>query len=120
MEKALKPAAFAVSDLVDGLIRLMDGEHTGPINVGNPEEYTVLELAQKIQQMVNPNAQIQFKPLPADDPQRRQPDITLAKTLLGWQPTVPLQEGLTKTITSFQERMRGSVLPLTTSEIVEV
>jgi UDP-glucuronate decarboxylase len=111
-----------VSDLVDGLIRLMEGDHTGPINIGNPEEYTVLELAQKIQQMVNPAGQIQFKPLPADDPQRRQPDITLAKTLLGWQPTVPLQMGLEKTIASFRERMGGSVLPadITTTDVVEV
>jgi UDP-glucuronate decarboxylase len=94
-----------VSDLVDGLIRLMEGEHIGPINLGNPDEYTVLELAQKIQEMVNPGAKIQFKPLPADDPQRRKPDITRAKALLGWQPTIPLVEGLTRTIEDFRSRM---------------
>jgi UDP-glucuronate decarboxylase len=96
-----------VSDLVDGLIRLMEGEHIGPINLGNPDEYTVLELAQKVQEMVNPGAKIQFKPLPADDPQRRKPDITRAKTLLGWQPAIPLAEGLTRTIEDFRSRMEA-------------
>ncbi|HBW88591.1 MAG TPA: NAD-dependent dehydratase, partial [Cyanobacteria bacterium UBA11149] len=83
-----------VSDLVDGLIRLMNGSHRGPINLGNPDEYTILQLAQAVQLMVNPDAEIIFKPLPQDDPRRRQPDITKAKTWLGWQPTIPLQEGL--------------------------
>jgi UDP-glucuronate decarboxylase len=96
-----------VSDLVDGLIRLMEGEHIGPINLGNPDEYTVLQLAQKIQEMVNPGAKIQFKDLPADDPQRRKPDITRAKTLLGWQPAIPLAEGLTLTIEDFRRRMEA-------------
>lgn len=95
-----------VSDLVDGLIRLMNGDHVGPVNLGNPEEYTVLELAEKIQAMVNPAASIQFKPLPQDDPQRRQPDITRAKTWLDWQPTVPLAEGLQRTIEDFRDRMQ--------------
>jgi len=93
-----------VSDLVDGLIRLMNGDHVGPVNLGNPDEYTVLELAEKIQAMVNPAASIQFKPLPQDDPQRRQPDITRAKTWLDWQPTVPLAEGLQRTIEDFRDR----------------
>lgn len=95
-----------VSDLVDGLIRLMNGDHVGPVNLGNPEEYTVLELAEKIQAMVNPAASIQFKPLPQDDPQRRQPDITRAKTWLDWQPSVPLAEGLQRTIEDFRDRMQ--------------
>lgn len=93
-----------VSDLVEGFIRLMNGDHTGPINLGNPGEYTILQLAQAIQQMVNPDAEIIFKPLPQDDPRRRQPDITKAKTLLGWQPTIPLQEGLKLTIDDFRDR----------------
>jgi UDP-glucuronate decarboxylase len=93
-----------VSDLVEGLMRLMDGDRLGPINLGNPGEYTILELAQKIQQMVNPNADIIFKPLPQDDPKQRQPDITKAKTYLNWEPTVPLAEGLTRTINDFKER----------------
>jgi UDP-glucuronate decarboxylase len=101
-----------VSDLVDGLIRLMEGEHLGPINLGNPGEYTILELAEKIQQMVNPNAQIQYEPLPSDDPQRRKPDITLAQTLLGWEPKIPLQEGLEKTIADFRSRVGGTILPV--------
>jgi UDP-glucuronate decarboxylase len=100
-----------VSDLVDGLIRLMEGEHLGPINLGNPGEYTILELAEKIQQMVNPSAQIQYEPLPSDDPQRRKPDITLAQTLLGWEPKIPLQEGLETTIADFRSRVGGTILP---------
>jgi len=94
-----------VSDLVEGLMRLMNGEHTGPINLGNPDEYTILELAQAVQKMVNPNAEIIFKPLPQDDPKRRRPDITKAKSLLGWQPTVPLQEGLKMTVEDFRTRI---------------
>jgi UDP-glucuronate decarboxylase len=108
-----------VSDLVDGLIRLMEGDHLGPINLGNPGEYTILELAEKIQQMVNPDAQIQFNPLPSDDPQRRKPDITLAQTLLGWEPKIPLHEGLVKTIADFRSRVGGTVLP-TSAAVVEV
>jgi UDP-glucuronate decarboxylase len=94
-----------VSDLVEGLMRLMNGEHTGPINLGNPDEYTILELAQAVQKMVNPDAEIIFKALPQDDPRRRRPDITKAKSLLGWQPTVPLQEGLKLTIDDFRDRI---------------
>jgi len=94
-----------VSDLVEGLMRLMNGEHTGPINLGNPDEYTILQLAQAVQKMVNPDAEIIFKPLPQDDPRRRRPDITKAKTLLGWQPTVPLQEGLKLTVEDFRNRV---------------
>jgi UDP-glucuronate decarboxylase len=94
-----------VSDLVEGMIRLMNSEHPGPINIGNPGEYTVLELAQKIQAIIDPTAAIQFKPLPSDDPQRRQPDITKARTLLGWEPQVPLETGLNLTIPDFRERL---------------
>ncbi len=75
-----------VSDLVEGLIKLMNGDYTGPVNLGNPEEYTILELAQTIQNMINPEVQIKFTPLPADDPRRRRPDITKAKTWLNWEP----------------------------------
>jgi len=97
-----------VSDLVEGLIRLMNGEHTGPINLGNPDEYTILELAQTVQKMVNPDSEVLFKPLPQDDPQRRRPDITKAKTLLDWQPTVPLAEGLKLTIEDFRDRVTST------------
>jgi UDP-glucuronate decarboxylase len=98
-----------VLDLVDGLIRLMNGEHIGPINLGNPEEYTVLELAQKVQAQINPGISIQQKPLPSDDPQRRRPDITKATSLLGWSPTIPLQEGLTLTIQDFRDRLTAEL-----------
>jgi UDP-glucuronate decarboxylase len=94
------------SDLIEGMIRLMNGEHTGPINIGNPGEYTILELAQTIQKMVNPDAELIFKPLPQDDPKQRQPDITKAKTLLGWEPKIPLQEGLKLTIEDFRDRYK--------------
>lgn len=97
-----------VSDLVDGLMRLMNGDCIGPVNLGNPEEYTVLELAQKVQAMVNPNAEIKLKPLPLDDPRRRRPDITLAQQALHWNPTVPLTEGLNRTIEDFRPRVEGS------------
>lgn len=93
-----------VSDLVEGLMRLMNGDHIGPINLGNPGEYTILELAQAIQKKVNPGAEIIFKSLPMDDPKRRKPDITKAENLLGWQPTVPLEEGLNLTIEDFRDR----------------
>ena len=96
-----------VSDLVEGLMRLMNGEHIGPINVGNPGEYTILELAKTIQEMVNPEAELVFKPLPQDDPKQRQPDITRAKTWLGWEPTIPLKEGLKMTIDDFRERVEN-------------
>ncbi|MGA9381294.1 MAG: UDP-glucuronic acid decarboxylase family protein [Phormidium sp.] len=97
-----------VSDLVEGLMRLMNGEHTGPINLGNPDEYTILELAQKIQQMVNPDADIKYEPLPQDDPRQRKPDITKAKTWLGWQPTIALEDGLKLTIEDFRSRIYNS------------
>ncbi|AFY59731.1 UDP-glucuronic acid decarboxylase family protein [Synechococcus sp. PCC 6312] len=94
-----------VSDLVEGMIWLMNGDHPGPINIGNPGEYTVLELAQKIQAIIDPTVAIQFNPLPSDDPQRRQPDITKARTLLGWEPQVPLETGLNLTIPDFRSRL---------------
>jgi UDP-glucuronate decarboxylase len=95
-----------VSDLVNGLMRLMNGEHTGPINLGNPDEYTILELAQAVQNLINPDAEIKFEPLPADDPRRRRPDITKAQTLLNWEPTIPLQDGLKVMIEDFRQRFQ--------------
>ena len=94
-----------VSDLVEGLMRLMNGDHIGPINLGNPGEYTILELAQKIQERINPNAQLIYKPLPEDDPKQRQPDITLAKTHLHWEPQIALAAGLDMTIADFKARL---------------
>ena len=97
-----------VSDLVDGFIRLMNGDYIGPLNLGNPGEYTILELAQSVQKMINPDAELKFEPLPQDDPRRRQPDITKAKTMLGWEPTVPLKDGLELTIADFKTRLEAA------------
>ena len=92
-----------VEDLVDGLIRLMNSpdDFTGPVNLGNPVEFTILELAEKVVAMTGSKSKISFKPLPSDDPRQRQPDITLAKKKLGWKPDIKLDEGLKKTIEYF-------------------
>jgi len=92
-----------VDDMVDGLIRLMNSpdDLTGPINLGNPEEITILELADKIIKLAASRSEIIFKPLPADDPRQRKPDITLAKEKLGWSPWTSLEEGLGKSIAYF-------------------
>lgn len=99
-----------VDDLIDGLIRLMNSgdEVTGPINIGNPDEFTMLQLAELVRTMVESSVPIEFLPLPADDPQQRKPDITLARDTLGWTPKVPLREGLSQTIGYFaSEITRG-------------
>ncbi|QMS89320.1 SDR family oxidoreductase [Nostoc edaphicum CCNP1411] len=103
-----------VSDLVEGFIRLMNSDYIGPVNLGNPGEYTILQLAQTVQNMINPEAQIKFEALPSDDPRRRQPDITKAKTWLNWEPTIPLQEGLKLTIEDFRDRIQSDVNNSTT------
>ena len=97
-----------VADLVEGMMRLMNGEHIGPINIGNPGEYTILQLAETIQKMINPDAELAFKPLPQDDPMQRQPDITKAKNLLGWEPKINLEEGLKLTIDDFRSRIEAA------------
>ncbi|MBW3015184.1 SDR family oxidoreductase [Candidatus Woesearchaeota archaeon] len=91
-----------VSDLVDGLIKMMASDSTGPKNLGNPGEYTILELAQKIIELTGSQSELVFKELPADDPTRRRPDISEARKLLGWEPLVPLVEGLKPTIEHFK------------------
>lgn len=106
-----------VSDLVEGLMRLMNGTQTGPVNLGNPDEYTILELAELIQQMINPEAQIRFEPLPQDDPRRRKPDISRARDWLGWQPTVHLREGLKATIEDFRDRLNPTEAVRSASEV---
>ncbi len=103
-----------VSDLVEGFIRLMNSDYIGPVNLGNPGEYTILQLAQTVQNMINPDAQIKFEALPSDDPRRRQPDITKAKTWLNWEPTIPLQDGLKLTIEDFRDRIQSDVNNSTT------
>jgi len=94
-----------VSDMVEGLIALMDApdEVTGPVNLGNPTESTILEIAELILEKTGSSSEIAFKPLPADDPKQRQPDITLARTKLNWQPAVPLDRGLGETIAYFEK-----------------
>jgi UDP-glucuronate decarboxylase len=109
-----------VSDLVDGLMRLMNGDYIGPVNLGNPDEYTILELAQAVQAMVNPGAELIYKPLPQDDPQRRKPDITKAQTFLNWSPTVPLQEGLIRTVEDFRQRMEAHALDGLSKPVISV
>ncbi len=93
-----------VSDLITGFVKLMNSEYSYPVNIGNPEEYTIAQLAAAIQSMINPDSEIIFKPLPSDDPRRRRPDITKATSLLGWEPTVNLNEGLKSTIDYFKQR----------------
>ena len=92
-----------VDDLVEGLIRLMNGDHTGPINLGNPGEFTIRQLAELVRARINPDLELVCKPLPADDPTQRQPLIDLAMAELGWQPTIPLAQGLEPTIAHFKE-----------------
>lgn len=95
-----------VDDLIEGFLRLMNqDEVTGPINIGNPGEFTMLELAEKVIQKVGGKTKLTFHPLPGDDPKQRQPDITLAKTHLDWQPTVSLDEGLDRTIEYFRQKL---------------
>jgi len=93
-----------VDDLVDGLVRLMatPKEETGPINLGNPHEHTILELARKVIAMTGSRSKIEYRPLPADDPLQRQPDISRAKKVLGWEPVTPVDEGLGRTIDYFR------------------
>jgi dTDP-glucose 4,6-dehydratase len=86
-----------VDDEVRGLIALFDSELTGPVNIGNPDEYTVLELARTVVDLFGSSSPIVHRPLPVDDPTRRRPDITLARTALGWEPTTPLRDGLART-----------------------
>jgi len=96
-----------VSDLIDGLIAMMNtgSEVTGPINLGNPGEFTIGELAKIVIEKTNSNSRIDYLPLPVDDPIRRQPDITRAKASLGWEPTIALSEGLDTTIAHFKEHV---------------
>ncbi|CAL9130810.1 unnamed protein product [Musa hybrid cultivar] len=107
-----------VSDLVEGLMRLMEGEHIGPFNLGNPGEFTMLELAKVVQETIDPNAKIEFRPNTEDDPHKRKPDITRAKELLGWEPKIPLRQGLPLMVSDFHKRIFGDhsdAKPSTTS-----
>jgi dTDP-glucose 4,6-dehydratase len=95
-----------VSDLVEGITRLMESAADGPVNIGNPEEITIKQLAERVIALTGSQSPIEYRPLPVDDPRIRQPEITRARTLLGWEPTVPLDEGLRRTLGYFAERVR--------------
>lgn len=97
-----------VHDLVSGMISLMESDYPYPVNIGNPDEYTIKEFAQIIQGYVNPNAKIIHKPAVVDDPQKRRPDITRAKEILGWQPQFTVSQGIAETVEYFRGRRKGS------------
>jgi dTDP-glucose 4,6-dehydratase len=91
-----------VSDLVDGLVRLGSSDERFPVNLGNPAELTILEFAERIQRLMGSNLSLVHRPLPEDDPRKRRPDITKAKTILGWEPKVALEDGLRATVEYFK------------------
>ena len=95
-----------VDDLIEGLILLMNGEQTGPINIGNPEQFTMNELANLVRNQINPDLDFSTQPLPQDDPLQRQPSIELAKKHLNWEPQIALSQGLRQTIAYFQENLQ--------------
>lgn len=99
-----------VSDLIEAFVLMMDTDSqvTGPINLGNPREFTMIELATKVIELTNSNSDLEWLPLPADDPKQRKPDITLAKNALGWEPKVDLETGLKLTISDFSSRLEKS------------
>jgi len=100
-----------VDDLVEGILRFMATEKgfIGPINLGNPSEHSILEIAEIVVELVGSNSKIIFEPLPEDDPKQRQPDISLAKSKLEWKPKTPLKEGLEKTIQYFNQLLSNEV-----------
>jgi UDP-glucuronate decarboxylase len=99
-----------VDDLIEGFVRLMatEDDFTGPVNLGNPVEFTIRELAEKVIEQTGSKSKLVFKPLPSDDPLQRQPDIALAKSKLGWEPSIRLDEGLRRTIAYFQSGLRAT------------
>ena len=97
-----------VEDEVRGFLALLDGDHTGPINIGNPGEFTMLELADVVKEVTGSDSPIVYEPLPVDDPTQRRPDITLAQTLLGWEPSIELREGLERTAEYFKAKLAGT------------
>ena len=94
-----------VTDLVDGVLRLLDSNVNEPVNIGNPHEMTIEQIAREILRLTGSSSKLVYRPLPEDDPKVRQPDITKARTLLGWEPKVGLEEGLTKTLAYFRDRV---------------
>jgi len=96
-----------VDDLVEGIWRLLDVQHHGPVNLGNPEEFTILELAQMVRELTRSNVPFQFEALPEDDPRQRKPDIAVARGLLGWEPRIAVREGLFRTVGHFRTELLG-------------
>ena len=94
-----------ITDLIDGLWRLMQAPVNDPVNIGNPQEMTLLELAKRIIRLTGSRSEIVFRPLPVDDPKVRQPDITLARSQLGWEPRVDTDDGLRRTVDWFREAL---------------
>jgi len=94
-----------VSDLVDGILRLADSDTNEPVNIGNPHEVTIEEIARTIIKLVGSTSTIVYRPLPVDDPKQRRPDITRARTILNWEPKVGLEEGLMKTVGYFKGKL---------------
>jgi nucleoside-diphosphate-sugar epimerase len=99
-----------VDDLIEGMVRLVESAHCGPVNIGNPSEYTILQLAQLIRELTGTAAPIEFLPLPADDPKQRRPDIALAQSVLGWEPRVSVRAGLEATIAYFQDELGADLV----------
>jgi dTDP-glucose 4,6-dehydratase len=95
-----------VTDLVDGILRLMESDVHDPVNIGNPHEMTIEQIARAIIEISGSKSKIVYRPLPEDDPKVRRPDITRARTLLGWEPKVPLEEGLRKTLEYFKTKVQ--------------
>lgn len=98
-----------VDDLIEVAIRLMNSKEKGPMNIGNPTEFTILDLAHQIIQLTGSSSKIEFKPLPSDDPRQRKPDISYAREKLHWEPAIPLEEGLKSTIAYFERRLESAI-----------
>lgn len=112
-----------VDDLIEALVRMMQtpSDVTGPINIGNPHEFTIRELAELIVKLTGTKSKLRFQPLPSDDPRQRRPDISEAKLALKWEPKIQLREGLTKTITYFENILRKEAsVPARVSNLVSV
>lgn len=108
-----------VSDLVEGILRLLQIDHAEPVNLGNPDEYTILQFAENIKNLAGSKSKMAFKALPQDDPKQRKPDITKAISLLGWKPTVTLNEGLKNTFSYFRTQMEAAGQKSTTASTPE-
>tara|TARA_B100000965_G_C19082178_1_gene536813 strand:- start:182 stop:580 length:399 start_codon:yes stop_codon:yes gene_type:complete len=94
-----------VDDLIKGMISLMNCSYTGPVNIGNPEEHTIINIAEIIRSKINPKLEITYQPLPSDDPNQRKPNISLAKDYLNWEPKIDFNDGIDKTIDYFTKEL---------------